>query len=122
MIQVEFDRNAGILTVTPAAPLNKQDFINLAAEVDPYIEKEGKLSGLIIRIESFPGWENFAGLLSHLKFVREHHKKIEKIAAVSEARIFSIMPKIVDHFVNAKVKYFPYENLAEAVLWIRSQD
>ena len=34
MIQVEFDRNAGILTVTPAAPLNKQDFINLAAEVD----------------------------------------------------------------------------------------
>jgi hypothetical protein len=78
MIQVEFDRNAGILTVTPAAPLNKQDFINLAAEMDPYIEKEGKLSGLVIRIESFPGWENFAGLLSHLKFVREHHKKIQK--------------------------------------------
>jgi len=32
------------------------------------------------------------------------------------------MPKIVDHFVNAKVKYFPYESLDEAILWVKSQD
>jgi hypothetical protein len=122
MLQIKFDRDAGIVTVTPSVPLNENDFSVLASEVDPYIEKEGKLNGLIIEVESFPGWENFAGLISHLKFIREHHKKIEKVAAVSDGKIVSIMPQIVDHFVNAKVKYFPYENLDEAILWMQSQD
>jgi len=122
MIQIKLDKDAGIVTVTPSSPLNEQDFILLAGEVDPYIQKEGKLNGLIIQVESFPGWEDFAGLLSHLKFVREHHKKIEKVAAVSDGKIVSIMPKIVDHFVNAKVKYFPYESLDEAISWVQTQD
>ncbi|MFC1827265.1 STAS/SEC14 domain-containing protein [Thermodesulfobacteriota bacterium] len=122
MLQIKFDQDAGIVTVTPSVPLNQNDFTLLASEVDPYIEKEGKLNGLIIQIESFPGWEDFAGLISHLKFVREHHKKIEKVAAVTDGKIVSIMPKIVDHFVNAKVKYFPYESLDEAILWVKSQD
>lgn len=122
MIHIKLDEDAGIVTVTPSAPLNEGDFTLLASEVDPYIEKEGKLNGLIIQIESFPGWEDFAGLLSHLQFVREHHKNIEKVAAVSDGKIVSIMPRIVDHFVNAKVKYFPYESLDEAIFWVQSQN
>jgi hypothetical protein len=122
MIQIKLDKEAGIVTVTPSDSLNEQDFALLAGKVDPYIEKEGKLNGLVIQVESFPGWEDFAGLLSHLKFVREHHKKIEKVAAVTDGKIVSIMPRIVDHFVNAKVKYFPYESLDEAISWVHSQD
>ena len=122
MIEIKLDQDTGIVTVTPSGPLTEQDFKHLAGEVDPYIEKAGKLNGLIILIESFPGWEDFAGLISHLKFVREHHKKIEKVAAVTDGKIVSIMPKIVDHFVNAKVKYFPYESYNEALSWVQSQD
>ena len=122
MIQIILDKDNGIATVTPSMPLSEDDFALLASEVDPYIEKEGKLNGLIIQVESFPGWEDFAGLISHLKFVREHHTKIEKVAAVSDGRIVSIMPKIVDHFVNAKVKYFPYDSLDEAISWVQSKD
>ena len=121
MIEVKLNKDTGIVTVVPSAPLNKEDFIHLANEVDPYIEKEGKLNGLIIQVKSFPGWEDFAGLISHLHFIREHHKKIEKVAAVSDNRIVSIMPQIVDHFVNAKVKYFPYESLDEAIMWVQSK-
>ena len=122
MIQIKLDKDAGIVTVTPSAPLNENDFSHLASEVDPHIEKTGKLNGLIIQVESFPGWEDFAGLISHLKFVREHHQKIEKVAAVSDGKIVSIMPRIVDHFVNSKVKYFPYESLDEAISWVKSSD
>lgn len=121
MLQVKLDKDAGIVTVIPSASLNEQDFTLLASEIDPYIEKEGKLNGLIIQVESFPGWEDFAGLISHLKFVREHHKKIEKVAAVTDGKIVSVMPRIVDHFVNAKVKYFPYESLDEALSWVRTK-
>ena len=122
MIQIKLDKDAGVVTVTPSVPLNEQDFALLASEVDPYIEKEGKLNGLIIQVESFPGWEDFAGLISHLKFIREHHTKIEKVAVVSDGKVVSIMPTIVDHFLNAKVKYFPYDSLDEAISWAKSQD
>ena len=122
MLKINFDKDAGIVTVTPSASLNEKDFALLASEIDPFIEKEGKLNGLIIQVESFPGWEDFAGLISHLKFVREHHKKIEKVAAVTDGKIVSIMPQIVDHFVNAKVKCFPYESYNEALSWVQSQD
>jgi hypothetical protein len=122
MIHIKLDEDAGIVTVTPSTPLKEKDFALLSSEVDPYIEKRGKLNGLIIQIETFPGWEDFAGLISHLKFVREHHKNIEKVAAVSDGKIVSIMPRIVDHFINAKVKYFPYESLDEAILWVKTQD
>ena len=121
MLKINLDKEAGIVTVIPAASLNEKDFALLASEIDPFIEKEGKLNGLIIQVESFPGWEDFAGLISHLKFVREHHKKIAKVAAVTDGKIVSIMPRIVDHFVNAKVKYFPYESLDEAVSWVRTK-
>ncbi len=122
MIQIKLDKDAGVVTVTPSVPLNEQDFALLASEVDPYIEKEGKLNGLIIQVESFPGWEGFAGLISHLKFIREHHTKIEKVAVVSDGKVVSIMPTIVDHFLSAKVKYFPYDSLDEAISWVQSQD
>lgn len=120
MLQINFDQAEGIVIVTPSAPLDKKDFEHLAAKIDPYIKKEGKLKGLIIQIESFPGWENFAGLLAHLKFTGDHHRKIEKVAAVSDGKIISIMPRIVDHFVDAQVKYFPYQYLEDAISWVKS--
>lgn len=121
MLEINLDKDAGIVTIIPSASLSKADFSILASKVDPYIEEAGKLNGLLIQVESFPGWEDFAALISHLKFVREHHKKIDKVATVSDSGIVSIMPKIVDHFVGAKVKYFPYKNLDEAISWVSSQ-
>jgi hypothetical protein len=120
MIDLKFDSDAGIAVVTPSAPLAKQDFMSLAEKVDPYIEKEGQLNGLIIHVESFPGWEDFGGLISHLKFVREHHKKILKVAVVSESSFLSIMPMIADHFVSAEIQHFPFADLQKAISWIKS--
>jgi hypothetical protein len=53
----------------PRGPLEKEDFEQLAKEVDPFIASKGKLVGLMIHTESFPGWENFGAFVSHLKFV-----------------------------------------------------
>ena len=51
MIEVKLNEDAGIVTVVPSTPLHKEDFTHLANEVDPYIEKEGKLKGLIIQVK-----------------------------------------------------------------------
>ena len=86
MIDFELLWDRSILIVTPVGPLEKADFEQLATAVDPFIASKGKLVGLMICAETFPGWESFGALVSHLKFIADHHRQIERIAAVAEQR------------------------------------
>jgi len=118
MISHELLRDRGILIVIPDGPLEKTDFEALAREVDPYIEAQGKLNGLLISAKLFPGWKDFAALVSHLRFVKNHHQKIRKVAAVTDSGFLSIMPHIADHFVDAEVKHFDYCDKGRALDWL----
>ena len=95
-------------------------FAAIAGEVDQNIEEEGQLNGLMIEAESFPGWKDFAALVSHLKCIKEHHRKIKKVDAVTDAKFLSTMPQIVGHFVSAEVRHFGYDDKQAALNWIRS--
>lgn len=55
MIKHELLRSKGLLIVEPQAPLAVEDFAALVKEVDPYIEQQGQLQGLLICVASFPG-------------------------------------------------------------------
>ena len=109
-----------ILVITPEGSLEKTDFETLSKEVDPYIEAMGTLNGLMIYSESFPGWENFAAVLSHIKFIKEHHHNIKKVAAVTDSGFLSILPRVAGHFVQAEVKHFPYQDKDAALDWLKS--
>ena len=117
MLCNELDREAGVLLVQPDGRLSRDDFKSLAAVVDPYILETGSLRALIIHVETFPGWENLAGMVEHFRFVKEHHKNIEKVALVSDSKLAKVMPKLVDHFVNAEISVFPYSELEAARKW-----
>lgn len=108
-----------ILIITPEGSLKEADFETLAEEVDPFIEAMGTLNGLMIYSESFPGWENFAALLSHMKFVKGHHQKIKKVAAVTDSNFLSILPRVANHFVDAEVKHFAYKDKNVALDWLK---
>lgn len=41
----------------------------------------------MIDIPSFPGWGSFGAFVSHLKFVIDHHRHIERIAVVTDNRL-----------------------------------
>lgn len=118
MLEHELLIDKSILIVTPKGKLEVADFQNLAQQVDPYIEEEGYLAGLLICARAFPGWEDFAALISHLKFVRDHHRAIRKVAAVTDSKVLSVMPSIVRHFVSAEVKHFVYEEKQQALEWL----
>jgi len=109
-----------ILVITPEGSLKKTDFERLAKEVDPFIEAMGTLNGLMIYSESFPGWENFAALISHMKFVKEHHRNIRKVAAVTDSGFLSILPRVANHFVQAEIKHFSYKDKDAALDWLKS--
>lgn len=118
MIKHEFLDDAGVLIVTPEGPLQASDFMDLAAVVDPYIEEHGALRGLLIYVEHFPGWGNFAALLSHLRFVKDHQKHIARVAVVTDSTVLSVLPKIASHFVKAEVQHFDYDKKDLALLWV----
>ena len=108
MLNYELNRAESILIVKPIGPLESTDFEKLAQEVDPYINENGTLKGLMIYAKSFPGWDSFAAFLSHIRFVKNHHRKIKKIAAVTGSSFLSIMPQVANHFVQAEVRHFGY--------------
>lgn len=108
-----------ILVVEPQGALQAEDFEALAKQVDPYIEHHGTLRGLLIQAETFPGWRDFGGLVSHLRFVRNHHKHIKKVAAVTDSAFGVIAPSVANHFTSAEVRHFAFADLELAKAWLR---
>jgi hypothetical protein len=119
MLTYQFLRSEGILVVTPKGPLTAKDFERLASEVDPFIDTSGHLRGLLIEAHAFPGWESFAGFLSHFRFVRDHHRQIARVAVVSDSGFLSVAPKVADHFVSAEVRHFREGERDAAMSWLR---
>jgi hypothetical protein len=120
MLQHELLRDRGILILKPDGALRAEDFTALATAVDPYIEQNGELKGLMIEAPSFPGWENFAALLSHLRFVRDHHRRIERIAVVTDSALLAVAPKIASHFVSAQLRTFDASGRTAALVWLEA--
>ena len=74
---------------------------------------------MLIHVKLFPGWENLKGLVSHLRFVRDHHQMVKKVALASDSTLAEIIPKLADHFVQAEVKDFDFSEREKALEWLR---
>ena len=118
MVEHELLADRGVLVVRPQGKLTKEDFAGITGEADAYIEEHGGLDGLMIVLGAFPGWENFEGFAAHLRFVKDHHRKIRRVAVVSDGVVASIGPKIAKHFVAAEIRSFPSDAREEALEWL----
>jgi len=118
MIFYDLDENAGVLTVRPEGKLESQDFQTLSKVVDPFIEERGRLNGIIIVTERFPGWEDFNGMIEHMKFVRNHHRKIAKVAIVTDSKVADVAESLGKHFIKASIKHFSFNELESAKRWM----
>lgn len=117
-LDINLDPKSAIVTLHPKDRLSKEDFIRASGLIDPFIQEVGKLNGLIIETKLFPGWDSFVALFSHLKFVKEHHKQVKKIAFVTNSILGEGAEKIGSHFIAAEVKRFTFTELEEAKEWI----
>ena len=116
MVNVTLKKN--ICWVEPLGPLSKDDFIYIASQVDPVIEREGKLAGLVVKTRDFPGWESFSDVIEHFRFIKNHHQFINKVALVTDAKVADILPAVVQHFVKAEVKHFAFDEVERAIKWL----
>ena len=118
MIDYELDKENSIVVVRPKSALREDDFTKLASVVDPQIEATGDLAGLIIEAPGFPGWDSFGALIHHLRFVRDHHKHVKKIAVVTDSALGDFAERLASHFVSAEIKHFPEGQADKARQWI----
>ncbi len=118
MINFELQHDTGILVLRPEGPLEAADFISITNQVDTYLTGHGKLHGVLIKAKSFPGWKNFSAMLAHLKFLKVHVQKIEKVAIVADGALANIMPNIANHFVHAQVQHFDFTREDAALDWL----
>jgi hypothetical protein len=121
MIQVHLNEKDSIAILKPNGALSESDFTSARDIIDPFIENTGNLKGIIIYVKTFPGWDSFSALITHLKFINSHHKKISKVAFVSDSMIGDFVELIARHFVEAQIKSFPFDNFEEAKTWILSK-
>jgi hypothetical protein len=114
--------DVGVLVVEPHGALRAEDFETMALTVDPWIEKNGSLHGLVVHFPQFPGWENFGALVGHLRFVRDHHHQIQRVALASDGLVAELVPKLAQHFVQAQVKRFQSNELEAAISWASARE
>jgi SpoIIAA-like len=108
---------SGVIVVEVKQALRAQDFDALAMTADAWIEAHGDLQGLVIHVREFPGWENMGSMLRHLRFVRDHHRHVKRIAFAADTKLASVAPAFADVFIKAEVKRFAYDELDIAIAW-----
>ncbi len=119
MLKVDLNAGEGIAVLQPEGELSENDFSNAASIIDPHIEAHGKLNGIVIHVATFPGWDSFSALVTHLKFVRAHHQKIARVAFATDSSIGGLAENIASHFISAEIKNFSFDELEAAKNWIR---
>jgi hypothetical protein len=108
---------AEVIVIEPQAALRAADFDAVAAAADAWIEAHGDLRGLVVRAREFPGWENLAGMMRHIRFVRDYQRRIRRIALATGSRLGGAAQAFADLFVAAELQLFPYGAIDDAIAW-----
>ena len=120
MIEHTLDTANSILHIRPKSALGEGDFAELAKTVDQHIEKTGTgLAGLIVEVQAFPGWESLGAMAAHFRFVRDHHRRVRKVAIVTDSAIGNVAEHFASHFVAAEIRHFRAGELEAAKQWIK---
>jgi len=120
MLDYSIMKSEGIVVLKPQGPLSKEDFDGLSAAVDSYLSDHAKIHGVLIQTKAFPGWENFGGFTAHMHFVRGHHKKVERVAIVTDSKVAGVAESLGKHFTSAEVRHFPFSADVKALNWLKA--
>lgn len=118
MLSVTFDESLSIITLVPDDPLTLEDFQSAKRIIDDHLSLKGRLKGIIIQTEDFPGWASFKVFLGHLKFIKDHHKWVKHVALVTNSPVAQLAETLAKHFINAKIRHFSFDEEEHARGWI----
>jgi hypothetical protein len=109
--------NDGIVVLWPDTTPTDEDIDDARAQVDLYLENNASIHGVLIA-----GWEGFAGLIDHVRFVRDYHTKIERVALVTDTYFPPGADALAKHFLEATIKHFSYADYDKALKWLKAPE
>lgn len=117
---IELHEEIGVAILSPHGRLEPEDFEQARAQIDPFLEDNGKLHGIMIRADAFPGWTGIGAMFAHLRFVHDHHRKVARVAVVSDDSVLAHLPALAKIFVAAELKHFPLAEEERAMTWLKT--
>jgi len=57
-------------------------------------------------------------MVNQFRFVRDHHKRIKRIAVVTDSHLGDVAEHLTSHFVKAEIRHFPAGQIEAARQWI----
>ena len=113
---------SGVVVVEVTEPLRAQDFDALAVTADAWLATHDALPGVVVHARAFPGWENIGSLLRHVRFVRDHHHRVRRVALAADSTLADLAPRLAEHFVAAELRHFAYDEVDDAIAWATGPD
>lgn len=117
MLNLNLDEKSGLVILTPDGELTKADFVNAAKKIDPYINKNGKVNGVVVHTKAFPGWDSFEAFLAHFRFARDHQREVKRVAVCTDSKLKNLADVLAPIFLKAEFKAFDYADFDKAKAW-----
>jgi hypothetical protein len=121
MLAYHLNPETGIVELRPRGPLEAQDFTSLWLTMKSYIEDHGRLRGLLLELDRFPGFDDWDAIAAQIRFVRRNLPKVDRIALLTDNPWLEPLPDVLRLLTPLEVKRFPLERRSDAFAWIVSQ-
>jgi len=118
MLAYHLNPTTGIVELRPRGPLEAHDFASLGLTVDSYLEDHRKLRGVLVELDRFPGWDDWHAIAAHVRFLREHLPKVDRVALVTDNPWLEPLPEVMLLITPLQVRRFPSSERGAAFAWI----
>jgi len=109
--------SADTLRIIAPEKLKADDFRQIAPQIESLIQQHGTIR-LLIDGCGFRGWENIAAFESHAGFIKNHHRRIERVAVIAAHDWQHWLIGAVRMFLHPEVRAYDKSHESEALRWI----
>ena len=120
MLAYHLNPETGIVELRPRGPLEAHDATSLALTVDDYLLDHGRLRGVLLELDHFPGFDDWQAVSAHVRFMREHLPKVDRLAVLTSNRWLEPLPDVMRLLTPLEVRRFHPDQRGEAFAWIAS--
>lgn len=121
MISIEHPSDHNMIVIRASGALTTQDYDAAVPELQHAIELSDRPLRVLLRLEDFSGWE-IGALWSEIEFDLKYRNDFGRIAVLGETELEEWGTTLSAPFTKADMKYFPTEQEAEALEWLRSKN
>lgn len=118
MLYTNIDAQTEIAVLEADGPLSRDDFLRSRATFKEYISAQGKLKGLIIYTEKFPGWASVKDLPYHFLFANDHRNKAQRVAFVTDSLWSTLVSWFGWILTGTETKVFKHNEFEQAKHWV----